>query len=89
MHIHTYICVCIYTHTQTHTHAQTHMHTHVKTPCITLKLRRGAELKKVRIKQQESSFHYQHKILKHPLSNFNDHQKIYMSESWNTKLRIV
>ena len=31
-------------------HTYTYMHAHVKTPCIILKLRRGAELKKVRIK---------------------------------------
>ena len=61
------------------------MHTHVKTSCIILKPRRGAEVKKVRIKQQKSLFDYQQKISKHPLSTFDHHEKIYMSESWNTK----
>ena len=48
-----------------------------------------AELKKVHIKQQKSLFHYQQKISKHAFSTFDHHQKIYMSESWNTKLRSV
>ena len=39
------------------------------------KLRRGAELKKVLIKQQKSLFHYQQKISKCALSTFDHHQK--------------
>ena len=62
------ICACIHTYP--------YMHTHVKTPYIIPKLRRGAELKKVCIKQQKSLFHYQQKNSKHPLS-------------WDTKLRRV
>ena len=54
-----------------------------------LKLRRGGELKKVRMKQKKSLFHYQQKVSKHPLSTFNHHQKIYISGSWDTKLRSV
>ena len=65
------------------------MHTHVKPPCIILEQRRGAELKKVGIKQQNNLFHYQQKISKHAHSTFNHHQKIYVSEFWNTKLRSV
>ena len=37
------------------------------------------------IKQQKSLFYYQQKISKHPLSTFDHHQNIYMSEIWNTK----
>ena len=38
------------------------MYTYVKIPCIILKLRRGTELKKVFIKQQQSLFRYYQKI---------------------------
>ena len=60
-----------------------------KTPYIILKIRRGTEIKNVCIKQQKSLFHYQQKIWKHAFSTFEHHQKIFMSEPWNTKLRSV
>ena len=48
IYIYIYIYIYTYIHTHTHAHTYTHMHTHVKTPCIILKLRRVAELKKVK-----------------------------------------
>ena len=78
-----------YIYTHTHTFPYRYMQTYVKTPCILLKLKTGAELNKVRIKQQKSLFHYQHKISRHALTTFDYHQNIFMKESWNAKLRSV
>ena len=51
LHVCVCVCVCVY--------VCVCVNTHVKIPCIILKLRRVAQLKKVRIKQQKSLFHYQ------------------------------
>ena len=58
-----YILILTHIYIHTHTHIHIYLHTHVKTPCIILKLRRDAELKKVKLNTSK-------KFISLPTENF-------------------